>query len=298
MAQPKSKNHGGIKFKNVLKTLYGLFLPEQGDSRGYAVCRVLISVLLAVSLLITAAFAVFFAEESRQRRIASQLRGIMYNEELSESERTAALKKLNGDYAYWIKSETANIDLPVYKSDGRFYKNHNADGHYSRYGSLYTQTDSKKCRVVYGNALKNGDMLGGLKNFRRVKSYQKSPLIEIFEGDNSRPYVVFSVMLIDSGEKNGFEYARDGFENFADFSQWLAEIRDRSILDTGTVAKYGDNLLFLVADTDDFRGAKLVVAAYEIRGDENISSTENASENSDVRYPDKWYKVHGVEKPQ
>lgn len=296
MARPKLKDQGTVRIKNTFKTLRGLFLPESGDSKGYAVGKAFISALLAVSLLITAAFAVFFGAESRQRRIASQLRGIMYNESLSAGERSAELKKLNGDYAYWIKCEAANIDLPVYKSSGRFYKNHNADGHYSRYGSLYTQTDSEKCRIVYGNALKNGDMFGSLKNFRRAENYKKSPFIEVFDGDASIPYMVFSIMLIDSREKNGFKYARDSFENFGDFSQWLAEIRDRSILDTGAVAKYGDDLLFLVADADDFRGAKLVAAAYKMRGDEDISSTEGASENPDVLYPDRWYKVHGVEK--
>ena len=85
-------------------------------------------------------------------------------------------------------------------------------------------------------------------------------------------------------------YETSYFENEEDFNLWVNEAYERSIINTGINAKFGDDLITLITCCEDFEDARLVVMARKTReGESEAVDTSISALNPKPRYPVRWY---------
>lgn len=259
-------------------------------------------VLVATAILITA----FFMQSSSHDDILSDAKATFYSADSSIT--LKQLAQQNPDIKGWLKIDGTNIDCAVCQSeDNKYYMEHNQLREESRHGALFLQTNDNIFRhggdkniVIFGNNMQDGTMFGTLKEYRKLNFYKSNPYVELFYGEQTETYAVFSVMLISSMEDDGgllYKPYKSYFTDDDDFNSWLEETRHRSIISTTINVENGDNILTLVTTADDFEGARLVVMAKQIDELDTELNIYNAFFNPKPKYPKIWYKTKGYEYP-
>ena len=94
---------------------------------------------------------------------------------------------------------------------------------------------------------------------------------------------------------NIFNIYRKNFFNSADFSVWINDAFERSIIDADIDVCMDDRILTLVTEDDAFEDARLVVMARKLRNgnDESVSKARPKT-NPDPKYPKKWYLAREI----
>ncbi len=269
--------------------------------------KIILSVFVLALVVTTIVVTVFFMQGSSHSEILLDAKTTFYS-----TDSGAALKILaqqNPDIKGWLSIDGTNIDCAVCQSkDNKYYMEHNQLGETSRYGALFLQSNDSferkgndKNIVIFGNNMTDGTMFGSLKEYRKLNFYKSNPYIDLYYGDKTETYAVFSVMLISSIDNDGSEIYKPYKSHFVDeveFNDWLVETKQRSIINTNVEVQNGDNILTLVTVADDFEGARLVVMARQIEEfDGEQIDVYNASFNSQPKYPKIWYDKKGLEYP-
>ncbi len=280
--------------KSALDMTAEALLPRRSDPRDYAIKKSVLSIMLAVAVVFTAAFTANFLFEDSQRERIAELGDIVRKD--SDLEKQNALKKfreINPDVTSIVNISGADVLLPVVECESDYYKNHNYDGSRSRYGALYTDKNQKsgKSRVIYGNNMADDTMFGKLSLFRNPKNYIADPIVEVIDSKGSHPYVVFAVVLLDPNDKeDDFDITKSEFDSYGEFSSWRNELEARSIIDSVIKVQPEEEIICFVTDSDEFRGAQLAVMAFSLTEDRDIDYLRDATANTDVKYPEKMYK--------
>lgn len=199
-----------------------------------------------------------------------------------------ALYQLNSDIVGWLTISNLRVDYPVMQtpSDPNYYLYRDFDGSDSNVGCLYARescdifTPSDNI-VIYGHAMKTGDMFGRLAWYRE-KSYFESHQTFTFDTlYEHHTYQIFAVFKTSGTYGIGYPYHL--FENAAseeEFDQFIADVKGAafttggylgsSLYDTGITPKYGDKLLTLstceysVRDPDGEKNGRFVIMAVRI----------------------------------
>lgn len=220
------------------------------------------------------------------------------------------LKRQNSDVCGWISIDGTKIDYPVYQAkDNDFYVNHDMSRKESRYGAIfadYTATIKKNSRsqnvVLYGHNMIDGSMFSGLLEYKNLDFYKTNPLINFDTLYSNDTYKVFAVMVtnVKKDDDDGFifNYMLNSFNGKQNFLYWIANVRARSIINTDVDILADDQILTLSTCSYEFDDARTVIFARKVREGESLHvNVDKAEKNSNVLYPQAYYKKNGGKKP-
>lgn len=265
-------------------------------------CAVIMISVLAIDI---------FAKDTENSKVIANMRSLWTNADFKNIDGIyydfAELQQLNPQISGWITIDGTEINNPVctYRKSN-YYNSHNVLNKSSDYGSLYfgnntDLTGSAYNTVIYGNSPKDGSMFADLINYKDSKFAKNKQIIELTTLFSKNEYQVFAIITATDNpshdyENEYFNYEKTDFTSESEFNLWLSEARLRSLYDCMLPIEYGDNLLTLVTDTDEFSSAKLVIIAKKIESEqENISYPLKV--NSAPKFPSIWYKIHNLEDP-
>lgn len=217
-------------------------------------------------------------------------------------------KSRNPDFKGYLKIGDTNIKNPVYQSkNNNYYLTHNQLKKESVFGALFFDCENNissesldKNFIIYGNKTENGQLFSELENYKKISFFSQNSNINLSTLYSNTTYAIYSVFIINSKpEDDGgyiYNYKQKHFSDALEFENWIAEAKHRSIIDTNISASYGDNILTLVTDSEEFSGAKLVIMAKSVKENENIN-TINSVIAKNPRYPKIYYTQKGIDFP-
>lgn len=300
--------------KNLLRAVF----PWKGDSRGEIVrkCAILGVFLLLIAVAASILY-LYVLQPMDNQRLYNQLT-LLYdidNNSVMESDleyapegmlsQFNALYARNSDVRGWLKIDGTNINYPVMSgANGDFYRTHNFDRQPTIYGvpyfdakaALVSSESVNRSLVVYGSNVGSGQMFSDLtKYYNDLEFLREHPVIEMNTIYRNAKWKVFAVMVAASPEDGDFDYTRNAFADEMEFLSFAGAIRLRSlyVYPDGVVdIQEGDNLLLLstpFSDVAGFDGARLVVAARQVRSGESESvDLRGVTYNSDALMPNGW----------
>lgn len=201
----------------------------------------------------------------------------------------------NNDTRGWLNIPAAGVDLPVVQGrDNEHYLYHDFTGRFTRFGSIFICKDNditpgQMCDniSVYGHNTRNGSMFGRLSRFRDAGFFRQNPTFTFTTLYEELSYVIFAVFVTNANpaQDNGnfFEYRETNLEP-EQFYALIEDIRARSMINSGVDVEHGDMLLSLTTCEGDFRDARLVVFARQIRPGEEVD-VSGATAVRDFRRP-------------
>lgn len=217
------------------------------------------------------------------------------------------LKTLNPQISGWITIENTVINNPICNyRENEYYLTHNHLNEKSNYGTLYFSKNSDIYgsginTVIYGTSPGDGSLFAELINYKNRKFANNAPIIELTTLYSKNKYRIFAVITTTDNPAHEytdeyFNFEKSDFYNETDFDLWITEAKLRSIYDCSIPVHYGDNIITLVTDSNEFSSAKLLVMAVKI--DETSSSYNYTLKvNSAPKFPKIWYNVHNLKNP-
>ena len=276
--------------------------PRKKISLPAAIIASVIAVALVVSAIWIGSYFIGANSHSRLLKNARRTFNSMPSDEAIET-----LAKKNDDIKGWIRISGTEIDCAVcHGDDNDFYKNHNQLGKKSRFGALYLSHDDKFDRggdhniTIYGNNMNDGTMFGELNSYRELKFYKQHPFLNLYYSDKCETYAVYAVLLIpaEDDKKESYDVTADDFTDANSFNLWHEDTRARSIITTNVNVQYGDDILTLVTDVDDFDGARIAVMTKKVNEQEAALVNVNIAQvNAKPKFPMAWYDQRDMKYP-
>lgn len=189
------------------------------------------------------------------------------NQELDESLEWAtyvdfnALRELNPEHTAWIQIPGTVINYPVMQGDDNdYYLKHLPDGKQNKMGSIFLDYRNSpdftdKNTLIYGHYMKSGDMFAALKKYHEQSFYDRHPTVSLFTPEKDYALELYAGYLLDSAK----EVPPLKFKSEADFEQYLADIKKRSVFKSEVSVSTEDKLVTLVTCAYDFENARLII---------------------------------------
>ena len=187
--------------------------------------------------------------------------------------------RLNRDLVGWLTIPDTEIDYPVVQSSDRdYYLTHDFYGEPNNHGQIildgqcdpYTPSYNL---VISGHNMLDGSMFARLLYYSSHSFWQSHRFVEFDSLMERKQYVVFACFYsadYDEDEE-GFRYSAD-IRYRQDAEQWLEEIRENQIYDTGVDAEFGDEFITLTTCTTQKRkDGRFVLVCRRIREGETFS---------------------------
>lgn len=286
-------------------------LPWKGDTKANIIRKIAALLCFAIFLGSGSYIANYYYKGYKNKQLQKELESVFYESTAEGTDgmagRFTELYKINPEVVGWLKIPGTKTDNPVVKSQSdtaTTYKYLYKDfyGKYSSYGTLFTKYNNKfdgdlsQNTAIFGHHMKDGQMFGDLKNYRKLEFYKNNPVIDFtpIYSDKVVKWKVFSVMLVDTegtpGHGELYDYSKVNFESDDEFLAFVDEAYQRSIIDTPVQdITPEDKIITLSTCAYDFDEARLVVMARMVRDDERPTvETDKAIYNRDAVYP----KVH------
>ncbi len=287
-------------------------LPWRGDTLKERLVKCGVLTLCVAALIVSVLGIQKLVYVSENKSLYSDLQNIYTNDHADITSSSDILPRFrslylqNADIGGWIRIEGSGISYPIMKNAGSdYYKDHNFRQQKSAYGvpffhssnHVFTPMHSSKVLLVYGNNTRDGQMFSDLLSYRNIDFFRQNRMIDCSTLYTANRWVVFGVMVIDPKEINNFDFEKNTFANAKEFEEYIADIRNRSLIHTDTTVQADDNLLLLVTQADEeygFENATLVVAARCLRDGEAEPSADTADvrRNYTVLMPRKWVYMH------
>lgn len=218
------------------------------------------------------------------------------------------LQAVNRDVKGWITIPGTAVDYPVLcPPAGRpdYYLTHDWEGNQTKYGSIFlyrtdSGTSARKNTILYGHSMKDGRMFAQLLYYTEVSFYDLHPVVLFQMGNDKAAWKIFAVIKVNTDPSQGkpFDYQKTRFASSGDFSDFLSQVKLRSVLSLPVDLKSSDSLLTLSTCSYEFDGFRTVIFARRIRpGEDESVDTSKVSRNADALYPDCWYAKFGGKKP-
>ena len=190
----------------------------------------------------------------------------------------ADIYEINTDLIGWLSIEGTEIDYPVVQcEDSNFYLEHDFNKEENRNGQIILDT---KCDpftpsynlIISGHHMRNGSMFGKLPLYSDSEYWREHKFAEFDSLMERKQYVIFAAFYsADYDEyEEGFRYNADiRYKMEAD--QWLEEIRQNQIYDTGIDAQFGDEFITLTTcERSRRQDGRFVVVMRRIREGETF----------------------------
>ncbi|MDR2753538.1 MAG: class B sortase [Oscillospiraceae bacterium] len=220
------------------------------------------------------------------------------------------LLAINSDCIGWLSAPGAGIDLPVVQTkNNNYYLYRNFYLQRSRYGNPFMDCDNTLSPmstnlIIYGhNMNNNGKIFANLTRYQKASTVANNPLITLLTPDGGAYYYkIFAVIDINGNPKddNGYVFQANTREFVSEksFNGFIAQLKQRSYVNTGVDIKYGDKLLSLQTCLYNFKEEYLYVVGRLVRPGE--SPTVDASQvvkNPNPRVAQALYDDWGLRNP-
>ncbi|MBQ5440310.1 MAG: class B sortase, partial [Clostridia bacterium] len=295
------------------------FIPAKGDS-ALEVTRKIILMAATITFIVTAVILckLLFVEpaqvEEKYNAVRDIAHGVKVNSDKTSSDseeedldRFAKLQAINPEIKGWIYiPNTTYIDYPVleHKGDGpysQFYLWRDYLGGQSNYGSIFMDyrcedsIDSKNI-ILHGHNMDNGMVFHQLLSYSNLNFFASAPIIQFDTAEYDADWKIISVFKTNTLTSQGefFNYLRGTFENDVDFMDFVYNIMERSIIDTGVTVNENDQLITLSTCSYEFSEFRTVIVARRVRkGEDSKVDTSKSAYNPDAVWPQCWYARNG-----
>ncbi len=186
----------------------------------------------------------------------------------------AQLHEMNGEFFGWLTVEAVGIDYPVMYSPERpeyyLYRDFNEkktgsgtpfiDGRCPADGNYY---------LIYGHLMENKTVFGRLPRFADEELWRENPRFRFDTVYEEREYEIvaaFYSRLYDADDEGVFRYY-DYFDlsDPAVFEEYMRQVREAALYDTGVDAAWGDELLVLSTCSRHDADGRFVLVAKRIK---------------------------------
>lgn len=305
-------------FNEMLGDFIKFFVPVRDDSGKEKIRKVAMdfSIILIIACAIGIA-GIFIEQQNASSSGAGSASVDMlennkyakaWEEQYAQSSGTVFPSGMNSNFAYlyyvnqdlvgWLKINNTNLDVQIvqstdneYYSSRDFYKNSSNSGcPYLHYKNSTQELDDNT--VIYGPYLQNNLLFATLDQYRTVEGYKNASLIEFSTLYETYTFKVFAAFISTDNpvSDGGFNYATTDFISDGKFSEYINEVKLRSLFNTDISVQTDDKLITLVTDSNEFEGARLVVMGRMIRDNETTDiDMDSVTLNSAPKYPQAWY---------
>ncbi len=183
------------------------------------------------------------------------------------------LQAVNPDIIGWLYMNNPEISLPILRSptDDSIYLYHDANGEYSREGSLFVEhqyngTDfTDMCTVIYGHRMSDGSMFGTMQaTFSDPEIWNEDQYIVIYTPERQIIYQICATFPSDNAH---ILYYND-FSNVSEYAQFMDDVFSLTGSDVHLIPEakpeYGDRILVLSSCLWGDRTRRFLVLAKEI----------------------------------
>lgn len=183
----------------------------------------------------------------------------------------------NHDFIGWITIGDTHVDYPVMytpndKENGEYYIHRDYEGQYSAAGlpfadgncKIETPTDNI---IVYGHNMNSGTMFHDILKYGEEEFYNthKTFSFDTIYGDGTYEVVAAFYAQILPEESTDFKYYEFvNAGNEEEFLDYVKNIKQMSVIDTGVEVKYGDKLLTLSTCAYHVKDGRFAVIAKKI----------------------------------
>ncbi len=214
--------------------------------------------------------------------IASQEENVVVPTKTSRMLELEELQKENSDIVAWIEIENTDINYPVLQgSDNTFYMRHNYKKDYSINGSIFLDKDyswnpPSSNLLIYGHNNKNNTMFQNLLKYKDKNFYEQHQKIRFTTNSEDAYYDIISAFesrVYYKSEQNVFRYyyfINSNNEN--EYNNFISNVKNASLYDTGKTATYGEQLMTLSTCSYHTKDGRFAVVAKKY---ENISINRN-----------------------
>lgn len=203
--------------------------------------------------------------------------------------------ELNSDVVGWITVPNTPIDYPVTQTtDNSYYLTHNINKEtnssgcpFVDYRNIIERDKLSRCTIIYAHHRRNGTMFAKLKNYNDIDFYKENPVLRFDTIYNRNEWVVFANFRTTVSTATGtpFDYLRTDFDNDDDFTDFISEIRKRSLIDTPVDVTADDEILLLSTCSYEKANWRMVIAARKVREGETTIDVSSASKASNPLMP-------------
>ncbi|NMP37687.1 MAG: class B sortase [Clostridiales bacterium] len=229
-------------------------------------------------------------------------------------ERFKYLYSINPDLIGWIKIANSSIDMPIYQtSNNSYYLDKDIYRKYYLYGVCFmdrrnSAVNFSRNTILYAHNGHDEYLFAELLHYREIDYYKAHPVIEMSTLYKDYKYKVIACFVTSwkPEDDNGyrFNYIYPDMSN-ANFTSYINQLRDHSIIDTNVDVNENDKILTLSTctremDTPSYHvsDARFVVVARLVRDGESADvDVGGAQLNTSVRYPQLWFDVNGKTNP-
>lgn len=294
------------------------FIPQKGD-KPLEVTRKIILMLATVTFIVTAVILtkLLFIEPAQVEKNYNDLREIVHPvkvnsdsdvpEDTDKPNRFDQLKAINPEIQGWIYiPKTTYIDYPVleHKGDGdysQYYLHRDYKGNASQYGSIFidyrsTKSYNSKNVILHGHNMDNGQVFHQLLSYANLEFYKSTPIIQFDTPEFDADWKIVSVFKTNTLTEQGefFNYLRGEFDSETDFMDFVYNVLERSLIDTGVTVNENDQLLTLSTCSYEFSNFRTVIVARRVRrGEKSEVDVSKAVYNNDAVWPQCWYARNG-----
>ncbi len=284
------------------------------EKKNNAVIKKVIIAVLAVILVVGAVFLTkFFIDKNNDDTNTTQG---TESTETTEPERRPDYSEYvaqNPETVGWITISGTNIDFPVVQSvDNEYYLTHNFEQKSEYRGAIYMdyRNDASNLdanTIIYGHNSYDGKVFSDLEQYKDIEFYKEHPIVEFNTLDKYYQWKIYAVIITNqiASEDNGyvFNFIYPHMEG-PNFEGYINELNKRTLYYTGVDIKDGDRILTLSSccrelDLSNYRAkTSIVVIARAVRpGEDATVDTSQAYVNENPKYPQLYYKKHGIENP-
>ncbi len=218
------------------------------------------------------------------------------------------LSALNPDIIGWINFPNVGIDYPVLQSKGpdpKFYLYKDYNKKYSRYGSIFLDSDCShdkdtKSMIIHGHSMRDGSMFGKILKYSDLDYYKSCPVINFDTEQQRCKWKIFSIFKTNVEKSQGpvFEYLVSDFGSIENFLEYMYQVRKRSLIETPVDVMDNDRIIILSTCSYEFKNFRTVIVARAVReGESSDVDVSLAKYASDPYMPLCWYKSKGKTQP-
>ena len=182
----------------------------------------------------------------------------------------AALKEQNPDFFGWLSIEGTKLDYPVMHTpeDPEHYLRRDFEGGYSFSGVPFLDAacyEGGGNYLIYGHNMKNGSMFSSLLSYADSAYWEAHKTIRFDTMEAAGEYEVVAAFYSQAylqDAVNVFRYYR--YTDVSEpevFEEYMEQVQEAAVYDTGVTAVYGDQLLTLSTCSYHTENGRFVVVA-------------------------------------
>lgn len=179
---------------------------------------------------------------------------------------------LNHDLVGWIHFDDLEIDYPVMQStkNQNYYLNHDFYKANSNWGCIYVREACNVFRpsdnvVIYGHHMKDGSMFAALDGYKDAAFWKEHQYFTFDTLYEHHTYQIISVFKTSANVGEGFAYHLfDDAGSEEEFNEFMDQVHELEMYDTGVTAEYGDKLVTLSTCEYTLNNGRFVVIAKRI----------------------------------